>query len=66
MANIKALSAVFTSATLLLLSLDKKVDAATFNPSPAFKNVTSYTTTLATTNDVADIYFPNPSNQKNW
>ncbi|BAZ36596.1 hypothetical protein NIES4101_25150 (plasmid) [Calothrix sp. NIES-4101] len=64
MANIKALSAVFTSATLLLLSLDKKVDAATFNPSPAFKNVASYTTTLTTTNDIADIYFPNPSNRK--
>lgn len=64
MANIKALSAVFTSATLLLLSLDKKVDAATFNPSPTFKNVASYTTTLTTTNDIADIYFPNPSNRK--
>jgi hypothetical protein len=40
----KALSVVFTSATLLLLSLDNKVDAATFNPSPIFKNVESYTT----------------------
>jgi Chlorophyllase len=63
-ANIKALSVVLTSATLLLLSLDNKVDAATFNPSPTFEDVASYTTTLTTTNDIADIYFPNPSNRK--
>ncbi|HAZ44527.1 MAG TPA: alpha/beta hydrolase [Cyanobacteria bacterium UBA11371] len=62
MTNIKALSIVFTSASLLLLSPNNKAGAVTFNPAPIFEDVASYTTTISANNDIADIYFPNPPN----
>ncbi|MDF5717128.1 MAG: alpha/beta hydrolase, partial [Rhizonema sp. NSF051] len=44
--------------------MSKIVIATMFNPSPIFTNVISYTTNIFTTNSVADIYFPKPSNLK--
>ncbi|MDF5729316.1 MAG: alpha/beta hydrolase [Rhizonema sp. PD38] len=44
--------------------MSKIVITTTFNPSPIFTNVRSYTTNISITNSVADIYFPNPSNLK--
>ncbi len=38
-----------------------KTAAATFNAPPLFTDVTSYTTSITTSNGAADIYFPNPS-----
>ncbi len=55
---------VVADASLVVLSMSKTATATTFNPSPIFTDVTSYTTNISTTNDVADIYFPNLSNLK--
>ncbi|MEH2253190.1 alpha/beta hydrolase family protein [Nostoc sp.] len=63
MLKLKTLSVV-AGGLLVVLSMNKIATAATFNPSPIFTEVTSYTTKISTTNDVADIYFPNPSNLK--
>lgn len=64
MPNFKALSVALTGASLLILSTTKTATATTFNPSPLFTDVTSYTTNISTTNGAADIYFPSPSNLK--
>lgn len=50
-------------AALTILSM-KKAAAATFSDAPLFQDVASYTTTIAANNDLADIYYPNPSNLK--
>lgn len=56
--KLKALSlvAIFT----VILSTSQTATATTFNPSPLFTDVASYTTTSG----VTDIYFPNPSDLK--
>ena len=64
MPNFKALSVALAGALLLVLSKTKTTTATTFNPSPLFTDITSYTTNISATNGVADIYFPSPSNLK--
>ncbi|MHC5933607.1 alpha/beta hydrolase family protein [Nostoc sp.] len=63
MLKLKILSVV-AGTSLVVLSMSKTATATTFNPSPIFTDITSYTTNISTTNDLADIYFPNPSNLK--
>jgi dienelactone hydrolase len=60
--NIKTLSIVCSS--VLFVSISEVVKAGKFNPAPLFKDVGVYTTTIATDNNSADIYFPKPSNLK--
>jgi dienelactone hydrolase len=56
---LKSLS-ISTSFTLMLLSsLTTSVVASSF--SPPFSEVKSYSTTIRKNNDIADIYYPNPS-----
>ncbi len=64
MPNFKALSVALAGASLIVLSKTKTATATTFNPSPLFTDVTSYTTNIPAINGVADIYFPSPSNLK--
>ncbi|MEH2375299.1 alpha/beta hydrolase family protein [Nostoc sp.] len=63
MLKLKILSVV-PGTLLVVLSMSKTATATTFNPSPIFTDITSYTTNISTTNDLADIYFPNLSNLK--
>lgn len=64
MSKFKALLATIAGASLLILSTIRNATATTFNPSPLFTDVTSYTKNISATNSVADIYFPSPSNLK--
>jgi dienelactone hydrolase len=64
MTNFKALSVTLAGASLLVLSTTKAATATKFNSSPLFTDVTTYTTNISATDNVADIYFPNPSNLK--
>lgn len=59
----KILSVASFSAALMVLSIEK-ADAVTFSDAPLFQDVASYTTTITANNDLADIYYPNPSNLK--
>jgi hypothetical protein len=63
LATIKALS-VAASAALIVCGTGKVVAAATFNDAPLFNDVVSYNTTISANNDIADIYYPSPSNLK--
>ncbi|RUS93783.1 hypothetical protein DSM106972_095420 [Dulcicalothrix desertica PCC 7102] len=56
--KLQALSLIAIST--IILTTGKTATATTFNPSPLFTDVTSYTTTSG----VTDIYFPNPSDLK--
>lgn len=64
MLSIKALSVVFTSTSLLVLGVNEIADASDFNPTPVFDNIASYTTTITGDNNLADIYYPNPTDLK--
>lgn len=63
MATIKALS-VAAGAAFIVCGTVKVAAAATFSDAPLFNDVASYSTTISANNDLADIYFPNPSNLK--
>jgi len=62
-ATIKALS-VAAGAAFIVCGTVKVAAAATFSDAPLFNDVASYSTTISANNDLADIYFPNPSNLK--
>lgn len=64
--NVMKLKALTVAATFSLIVSNSTgaAEATTFNPSPLFTDITSYTTNITTTNGAADIYFPNPSNLK--
>lgn len=64
MLSIKALSAVCTSTSLLVLGVSQIASASSFNPTPVFDNVASYTTTITGDNNLTDIYYPNPTDLK--
>ncbi|WP_407889975.1 alpha/beta hydrolase family protein [Scytonema sp. NUACC26] len=59
----KILSVATLGTALIGLSMGKAA-AVTFSNDLLFQNVASYTTTIADNNDLADIYYPNPSNLK--
>ncbi len=64
MLSIKALSVVCTSTSLLVLGVSEIGSASSFNATPRFDNVASYTTTISGDNNLADIYYPNPTDLK--
>ncbi|MEH1838576.1 MAG: hypothetical protein V7L20_07360 [Nostoc sp.] len=64
MLNIKALSVVCTSISLLVFGINEIASASSLNPTPVFDNVASYTTTITGDNNLADIYYPNPTDLK--
>ncbi|MBW4593445.1 MAG: alpha/beta hydrolase [Brasilonema angustatum HA4187-MV1] len=63
MVTIKALS-VTAGAALIFCGTAKVAAAATFNDAPLFNDAARYSTTISANNDIADIYYPNPSNLK--
>lgn len=63
MASIKALS-VAAGVVFIVCGTEKVAGAAIFNGTPLFNDVANYSTTISANNDLADIYFPNPSNLK--
>ncbi|MEH2332311.1 alpha/beta hydrolase family protein [Nostoc sp.] len=64
MLSIKALSVVCTSTALLVLGVNEIASASSFNPTPVFDKVANYTTTITGDNNLADIYYPNPTDLK--
>ncbi|MBD2776284.1 alpha/beta hydrolase family protein [Iningainema tapete] len=64
MLSLKALSVVCTSTSLLVFGVNEIADASSFNPTPIFDNIASYTTTITGDNNLADIYYPNPTDLK--
>ncbi|GAA6614812.1 alpha/beta hydrolase family protein [Scytonema sp. NUACC26] len=64
MLSIKALSVVCTSTLLLGSGVNEIADASSFNAAPVFDNIASYTTTITGDNNLADIYYPNPTDLK--
>ncbi len=64
MASLKAFSVVSVGVALIVWGTEKTATAATFNDTPLFNDVASYTTTISANNNLADIYFPNPKNLK--
>lgn len=64
MATLKALSVAAVGVALIVGGTAKTAAAATFSDAPIFNDVASYSTTISANNDLADIYFPNPSNLK--
>lgn len=62
--SIKAFSVVCTSTLLLGLGVNQIASASSFNPTPLFDNIASYTTTITGDNNLADIYYPNPTDLK--
>lgn len=64
MATLRTLSIASASAVLMVWGMAKTAAAAAFSDStPLFDRVDSYTTNIATNNDVADIYYPKPLDQ---
>jgi hypothetical protein len=57
-AILKALSVASTSAALIVLGIRETATAITYSPAFIFNYVDSYSTTITTNNDIADIYFP--------
>ncbi|MBW4615339.1 MAG: alpha/beta hydrolase [Desmonostoc vinosum HA7617-LM4] len=62
--NFKAFSVASASAAMIVLGVSETLIAATFNPSPIFKDVASYQTTISASKHSADIYYPNPKDLK--
>jgi hypothetical protein len=62
-ATIKALS-VTAGAAFIVCGTGIAAAATSFNDAPLFNDVASYSTTISANNDLADIYFPKPSNLK--
>jgi dienelactone hydrolase len=54
--------AIICAITALAVTLGSKAYAATLDYSPQFKEAESYSTTISANNDLADIYYPKPSN----
>jgi dienelactone hydrolase len=63
-ASLKAFCLSSVCVALIVWGTQKKAIAATFNHAPLFNDVDSYTTTISTNNNLADIYFPNPKDLK--
>ncbi len=63
MMTLKALS-VAAGTALIVCGIGKTVAAASITDTPLFENVSSYSTTISASDDLADIYYPNPSNLK--
>jgi hypothetical protein len=63
-ATLKALSVAAVSVGLIVNGTAKTAAAATFSDAPIFNNVASYSTIISANNDIADIYYPYPSNLK--
>lgn len=53
---------IICAITALAVTLGSKAYAATLDYSPQFKEAESYSTTISANNDLADIYYPKPSN----
>ena len=51
-------SSIAVKAFILALGISFPANASTFNPSPLFKEVNKYQTTITTNGDPADIYYP--------
>ncbi len=64
MASLKTFSLVYVGVALIVWGTEKMASAATFNDTPLFNDVASYTTTISANNNLADIYFPNPKDLK--
>ncbi|RUT08771.1 hypothetical protein DSM106972_008240 [Dulcicalothrix desertica PCC 7102] len=64
MFNIKRLLIVSTGALISVTGISEVAKAGTFKPAPIYTDIGKYTTTIAGDNNLADIYFPNPSNLK--
>jgi len=60
MTNFRALS-VSAGISLIIWGMGETANAADLRNAPLFNNVSSYNTTITANNDLADIYFPNPS-----
>jgi dienelactone hydrolase len=52
---------IISAIAALAVALGGKTSAATINYSPQFKEAARYSTTISANNDVADIYYPKPS-----
>lgn len=63
MTTLKVLSIASAGAVFIVAGIAETA-AARFSDAPLFNDVGSYSTTISTNNDLADIYFPNPSNLK--
>jgi dienelactone hydrolase len=61
---LKKIPVVFGMATLIAFSFEENATFANIIPQPLFNDVASYTTKVSTNNDLADIYYPNPTNLK--
>lgn len=64
MASFQAFCLSSVCVALIVWGTHKRATAATFNHAPLFNDVDSYTTTISTNNNLADIYFPNPKDLK--
>ncbi len=64
MVSLKTLFVTSVSVASIAIGINQPAAAATFSDAPLFKDVASYSTTLATNNDPTDIYFPNPTDLK--
>ncbi|HEY9297595.1 MAG TPA: alpha/beta hydrolase [Phormidium sp.] len=63
MTTLKVLSIASAGAVFIVAGIAETA-AAKFSDAPLFNDVGSYSTTISANNDLADIYFPNPSNLK--
>nr|WP_199302399.1 alpha/beta hydrolase [Coleofasciculus sp. FACHB-129] len=61
--TLKVLSIASAGAVFIVAGIAETA-AAKFSDAPLFNDVGSYSTTISANNDLADIYFPNPSNLK--
>ena len=64
MATLRRLLIASTSAALIVCGTIQT--AAAKGDAPLFEDVDSYTTTISANQDIADIYFPQPSNNQNY
>lgn len=60
--TLRKIRLIFSVALTLTVSVTAKATATAFTPAPLFDQAGYYSTTLAGSNDLADIYFPQPSN----
>ena len=59
-------SSIAVKAFVLALGISFPANASTFNPSPLFKEVNKYQTTITTNGDPADIYYPDTLETDNF
>lgn len=60
----RLISVVCASTSLFAFNTGEIASASSFNGAPVFNDVASYTTTITGGNNVADIYYPNPTDLK--